>query len=151
MKPLADESAKSYPDWGYEELIQSMEIEIIHQADIGDYQGDTFAVVRDGDRYGYLSYGWGSCTGCDAAAACSTVAEATELRDQIWNGIRWEDSAAALLAWMDGKDWSLDWEWSEDRFQKFISEAKEQLVRIVRGEQPVSAPGSAAVQGGEVA
>lgn len=93
----------------YDDLIESMEVEVLTRHDDNDYQGDSRLLVRDGSRYGLLTYGWGSCSGCDALQGATSLAEVTELRDQMWQQIHWEDSAAAMLAYVDGKDWTLDY------------------------------------------
>src|SRR5262249_9459299 len=56
-------------------------------ADDADYQGDSYRLIADGDepgqRYGMLIFGWGSCSGCDALQACSSVQEVQELMDRL--------------------------------------------------------------------
>lgn len=135
MKPLkAPEEGDFYPDWSYQELVDSMEVETVLNVDSGDYTGDSFYLVKDGDRFGLLTFGWGSCSGCDALAGCYTVEQATKLRDEIYGQIHWEDNAAALLGYVDTKDWELDWSWNDEAGQKFITDTKERLVRIAGGE-----------------
>jgi hypothetical protein len=131
MKPLKDARY-----WDYAELVDSMEVSVLLKVEEDNYQGDSYYLVKDGDRHGLLTFGWGSCPGCDALEACSTVAEATELRDQIFNQIHWEPTPADLLAYMDTKDWSLDWTWHDAEGKQFLADAKAHLVAIVRGEQP---------------
>lgn len=109
LTPFGDKHSWFYPPYGYDELLASMEFEVLGQTEHGDYQGDTQALVRDGDRYGYLLFGWGSCSGCDALQDCSSVAEATELRDSIAEGIHWFDSAADLRKYLGDRDWALQW------------------------------------------
>src|SRR5687767_11654660 len=37
-----------------------------------DWQGSTYAVIRRLGKVGYLEFGWGSCSGCDALEACES-------------------------------------------------------------------------------
>jgi hypothetical protein len=99
-----------YDYFTYDTLIDSFEVEVLARKDDDDYQGDTRLLVRDGERYGLIVFGWGSCSGCDALeAAGGNLADLTELRDAIWNGAHWEPSAADMVAYIDRKDWSLDY------------------------------------------
>lgn len=108
----------------YDELIDSFEVEVLVRVDDDDYQGDTRLLVRDGGRYGLITFGWGSCSGCDALeAAGANLVEVTELRDQIWSQAHWEDSADLMLAYIYGKDWSLDYSHHEG----FLSQVKKTL------------------------
>lgn len=118
----------------YEALVASFDVEVLLERSDDGYQGDTFAVLRDGDgRYGYFAYGWGSCSGCDAAQACRTVGDAIDLRDTLWSGIHWEDSARALLTWFVQRDWGLQWEgWgSHSAARPFRAEAVALLWSLV--------------------
>lgn len=109
MKDLDSKTEDKYPQWEYEELVDSMGVKVLHSVDIGQYEGDTMSLVKEGCRYGLLVYGWGSCSGCDAAQGCRTVKEATELRDQIWNEIHWEDSKKSMHKYISDKDLALEW------------------------------------------
>lgn len=79
------------PDWvtekygtDYEELVGSWGHEVLSFDTIGSYQGDHLVLLRDGDRYGIVVIGYGSCSGCDALQAvgprwspCVTVSTGT--------------------------------------------------------------------------
>lgn len=121
MKQL---EAKDY--YSYSDLIESFEVETLVTVADDDYQGDTRHLLRDGERYGLLTFGWGSCSGCDALEGCSGITEVTELRDQLWGQIHWEDSATAMLAYVDGKDWTLDYSHSPS----FVGQARELLSAV---------------------
>lgn len=113
--------------YSYDDLIDSFEVQVLLRKDDDDYQGDTRLLVRDGDRYGLITFGWGSCSGCDALEAAGSDVEVIELRDAIWNGTHWEPSADALVAYIDGKDWSLDYSHDADfleRAKAFLIEAQ---------------------------
>ena len=57
---------KSYDTWewgDYQALIDTFEFETVLSVDAGAYQGDTFCILKDGERYGYLEFGWEAVRG----------------------------------------------------------------------------------------
>lgn len=111
-------------DMGYRGLVLSLGVEVLIEHSDDGYQGDTRMLLRDGTRYGLLTFGWGSCSGCDALeAAYGNLAEMTELRDSLESQIVWHDSASDMLGYIDGKDWSLDYSSSDE----FLALAREHL------------------------
>jgi hypothetical protein len=123
MKAL-QASDETYGFGSYSELIDSFEVEVVLEIHDDDYQGDSRYVLRSGERYGLLFFGWGSCSGCDALQACDSVSEATELRDQLWNSVHWEPTASGLLRYINEKDWELDYAWHASETRSFIEQAK---------------------------
>lgn len=120
MQPI--ELDDGYYPGGYRNLIESAGVVIELIEDDDDYQGDSFAVVRDPDngQFGYLSFGWGSCSGCDALQACyDNVDELTKLRQQLVDSIHWEVNMKALMVWFQSRDWLTKWEGHSTGFQKF--------------------------------
>lgn len=111
----------------YSDLIESMGFEeILVDLSDQDYQGETFLLVRKVGQYGVMSYGWGSCSGCDAAQAVGSLSEATELRDSLYAGIRWFDTGIELFAWVDDEDaHDLQWYGHDSAFRRFLRELKE--------------------------
>lgn len=53
-----------YPS--YESIVDSWGNEVLDWQIHGDYQGDYGVLLRDGDQFGWVVIGYGSCTGCDA-------------------------------------------------------------------------------------
>lgn len=125
MKAIQEQS--SYYD--YQEIIDSFEYENLFQETDNDYQGDTRVLFRDGNRFGILNFGWGSCSGCDALQACDTIEEVTELQQELFNSIQWFDSAQECLNHFLLKDFSLEWN-SENAiaFQKGAISALEKQI-----------------------
>lgn len=99
--------------------------EIIIRVDVDDYQGDSYLIYKDGDRYGYLSFGWGSCSGCDALQGCCSIREVQELMDKLYNDIIWFDSKVLLKEYFNTKDWSLEWSWYYSEFRDFLKKVEE--------------------------
>jgi len=69
-------------------------------------------LVRDGERIGFLVWGWGSCSGCDAfEGACeesNAEAALTELRESLVGSIVWKDSAEDMLVYLTEKDFEIE-------------------------------------------
>lgn len=127
MKPLPIKSDSYY--YSYGQLLESFEVEVLHRVDDDDYQGDTRVLLRDGDRYGILTFGWGSCSGCDALEACRDYEEVTELRDGLWNRVHWEPSREAMLEYVNDKDWPLEYSWSSKEHRQFVADIKKMLAQ----------------------
>lgn len=93
MKPISD----VYPDAGeygyfgvydYGPLIESIGHEVLVKVDDDDYQGDSNVLFRRADgAFGYLNFGWGSCSGCDALQACDSYEDLESLRNSLVAGI----------------------------------------------------------------
>jgi hypothetical protein len=97
-------------DESYSDLVKSTGVAILVENSDDDYQGDTRMLVKQGRRYGILTFGWGSCSGCDALEAAGSNVEAlAKLRQDIYDQIHWERGPRAMLNYIEGKDWSLDY------------------------------------------
>ena len=95
--------------WGgtYKELIESLGHQIVVSKDLGAYQGNSLLLLKGEQGWGYLTFGWGSCSGCDWLEGCSNRNELDELRQTLDSQIRWgsrEDTAEFLVS----HDWEGD-------------------------------------------
>ena len=99
--------------------------------DDDDYQGDSRVLFRDGERYGVLIFGWGSCSGCDALQACDTYEEVDDLRHQLEGEIVW-GTREETLAYIKGKDWAGTFIWHADETKEFLDEA----VKLLEEDDP---------------
>lgn len=110
-------------DWpSYEAMVTSFGFNELAKVSIGAYQGDTSYLLRDGDRYGYLDFGWGSCSGCDALEACDSVADIRKLWTGLLSGIRWFDTAADAAEFFRSHDWEADYN-NGPELRAFVAEA----------------------------
>jgi hypothetical protein len=102
--------------WGYKVLVMET---------IGDWQGDYLVLLQDGERYGYVSISYGSCSGCDAMEACGSWDEVRELSRGLKNAIYWR-SGQEMLDWFNDRDWETKIEHCLDGggVKKFLEEAK---------------------------
>jgi hypothetical protein len=95
-------------DWGYCEYSDITDIfgETLWGNSTGGWQGDEYVVFRGHDgRIGYLCYGYGSCSGCDALQACETLEEIVELAQDFWEGVQWFDNLREFKKWAETRDW----------------------------------------------
>ena len=123
-----DDCFLTYSD--YESLIESFEVEICITVHDNNYQGDSRYILKnDNGSYGFLIFGWGSCRGCDALQACGSKQEIYELRDQLWNEIKW-GSFYELLSYIENRDWELQYYWNDDKTKDFVKQAVELLSKI---------------------
>ena len=107
----------------YDDLIASYGHEVLLQVDDKDYQGDTRALLRDGDKIGHLQFGWGSCSWCDALQGCDSVEEVRELQQQLHDQIRWFPNTAEALAWFRSHDWKGEYSWHAEEQREYIEKA----------------------------
>lgn len=112
----------------YVPLLESLGYDILLQVDDKDYQGDSRVLFKDGDRYGVLVFGWGSCSGCDRLLGCDSYKEIDELRDSLDSGIQW-GSLAETIAYLQEHDWAGDYCWNEPETKTFVEKAIELLER----------------------
>jgi hypothetical protein len=111
-----------YGPGDYQPLIGSFG-EILLQVDDKDYQGDTRVILKRGDEYGLLIFGWGSCSGCDALQACETYQDIEDLRARLESDIKWLP-AKELLAYLETHDWEGDYSWNDDgETKQFVEQA----------------------------
>ena len=89
---------------GYEALIDELGYERLITVSDDDYQGDSYMLLRDGETYGYLVFGWGSCSGCDALQACETHEEVEELKMELEQAIYWGESLEDVKAYVGRAD-----------------------------------------------
>ncbi len=118
-----------YPDYeepfygpgSYQPILDSFG-KIVVQVDDDDYQGDSRVVYKDGDSYGMLVFGWGSCSGCDALQACTTFSDIDELIDQLKNDIKWFSSLGELKQYATGDDRELSHYYHQKEWSDFVNQ-----------------------------
>ena len=120
MKNADEIYDNSWGWWDYQPMLNEFG-DILLQKDEQNYQGDSFLIYEKDGKYGYLTFGWGSCSGCDALQGCGDINEVQELMDQLYSQIRWFDSLKELKEYFSTKDWSLDYGWCYDDFKDFIN------------------------------
>lgn len=101
--------------------------EIVLQVDDDDYQGDSRILYKDGDKIGYLQFGWGSCSGCDALQGCTHFSEIETLRTELIAAIKWFDTKKDAAKWIGEHDWGGDYSYHHAEQHDFIEKAKSYL------------------------
>lgn len=94
---------------------------VIAQVEEGDYQGSTYVAYEKDGKYGFLCFGWGSCSGCDALKGCGDFEELDELINDLENNIKWFNSVDELKSYITndydraGSHYYHEEEWKEFR------------------------------------
>jgi len=100
---------------------------VVIQVDDDDYQGDSRVLYNNDGKIGYLNFGWGSCSGCDALQGCDNWEELQELCDDLEQQTKWWESKEEALEWFTTHDWEGDYSWHYDGQREFIAKAMEYL------------------------
>jgi hypothetical protein len=116
--------------YGYEDLIERDGINIVLYETVGSSEGDYLVLVKKGRKYGFVSIGYGSCSGCDAYEACYSDADFTELANDIIGEIRWFVSLKEAKSWITNEyDQKLQWYGNESGYSTFAREVAEYSAR----------------------
>lgn len=118
------ESGSFYGPGDYQPIIDEIG-NVLIQVDDNDYQGDSRVLYEKDGKYGYLIFGWGSCSGCDSLQACNNTKDIQELIDGLVNDVTWFDSLEELQKHFSGKDWELEYCWQADETKDFIAKVLE--------------------------
>jgi len=114
--------------WGWSDYQPMLnEFGKIHvQREHGEYQGDTRVLYSDeSGRYGYLCFGYGSCSGCDALQGCDTIGQVQELMDELCAAVKWYDTPALALEFFKTHDWAGDYDSDDEFVQQCITYLQE--------------------------
>lgn len=117
-------AALAYPDFAgygsdYQPMLNTFG-DILVQVDDTDYQGDTRILYRKGERYGFLNFGWGSCSGCDALAACSSLRDVAELMMKLEGDIKWFDSLNGAKEYLSDPERAGSYYFHEQEWMAFV-------------------------------
>lgn len=123
MKKADEIYDNSWGWWDYQPMLNEFG-NILLQKDEQNYQGDSFLIYEKDDKYGYLTFGWGSCSGCDALQGCNSISEVQELMDRLYSSIEWFDSLDALKEYFEETDWTLQYQYSIPEFKEFLIEVE---------------------------
>lgn len=83
----------------YQPLLDEMGT-ILVQVDDSDHRGSSRLLLRDGGRYGFLVFGWGSCSGCDGLQSYGSYQDIADLANGLASSIRWFNTLAEVQAYM---------------------------------------------------
>ncbi len=110
----------------YEPLLNSFEYGIVVAEDEDDYQGSSWRLFKDRDRcrYGYLEFGWGSCSGCDALQACSSYEDLEKLQKFLHSRIHWFETLKECKKWFMKHNWEGSWCGRHSELLAFVTKVK---------------------------
>lgn len=118
--PDAFKDGKYDAPYDYGALVGSLGYVILLESHDDDYSGDSFYLLKTWNKgHGFLSFGWGSCSGCDALQGCESLAEVAELREQIDSGIRWFPDLPAMQEYFRTEDLEVKFYSSSGAFLAF--------------------------------
>ena len=100
MKKAEELYMNPFMQYDYTPIINNFG-EIILREDEDGYHGDTHVVIKSDNKFGYLVFGWGSCSGCDRLQACETYEDIQELMDSLYNDIKWFESFNSLKEYIN--------------------------------------------------
>ena len=104
----------------YQPMLESFG-QILVQVDEEGYLGDSWILYEKENRYGFLNFGWGSCSGCDALKACENIKEVQDLMTELEKSIIWFDNKESLLDYFIKTDWKGKYSWQIAEFKTFIT------------------------------
>lgn len=93
------------------------------------YQGSSWILFTKDNKFGYLKFGWGSCSGCDALQACSNLDEVVQLANGLESDILW-GTKEEILQYLKTHDWEGDWDFHNEERIKFVEQAIAYLEKI---------------------
>ena len=117
----------------YEPIIEALAEEhgpVLLRHDDTGYDGDTHVVFgHAGGAVTYLCFGWGSCSGCDAAEAVSSEQDADALITHLAGSVELFDSLELFRAELHRKGYaSPDYRWQVKEFVEGFLPALDLLV-----------------------
>lgn len=92
----------------------------------GSYSGDTMVLYLKEGKWGYMRFGWGSCSACDALQGCKTWEQVQELADGFERSVQWFDSKEDALKFFREHDWAGEY-WSNGESEEFVKRAIEKI------------------------
>lgn len=101
---------------------------ILLQVDEKNYQGDSWVLYEKDGQYGYLCFGWGSCSGCDALQGCESWDAIDRLIESFEKAIQW-CSKEEWIKFLHDHDWEGDYIYSIEEGREFVRLAKEMFPR----------------------
>ena len=126
VKKLYEEDNSGWGWSNYQPMLDSFG-KIIVQVDDHDYQGDSRVLYNENGKIGFLLFGWGSCSGCDALQACETLDDVQALCNHLQDSIQWFDNKEQALNWFKTHDWEGDFSWHEEETKEFVKKVIEYL------------------------
>lgn len=101
--------------------------DLVYKGDFGSYSGDSVVLYQKylptGPGWGFLVFGWGSCSGCDALQGCDSYQELETLREKLAGEIKW-GTAEEIIAHIDTREAANPYYISEETWPKIVAAIK---------------------------
>jgi len=112
-----------YRHWfcDYQPIVESFG-DVLVQVDDNDYSGDTRVLLKSGGRFGFLNFGWGSCSGCDALQSCNSYRAVEELIQGLERDIKWFDNLQDAKDYIASPDRKSSYYWHESEWKSFVDQ-----------------------------
>ena len=111
------------PSWfcvsSYQPIVDSFG-EVLVQVEDNDYSGDTRVAYYKEGKYGFLNFGWGSCSGCDALQACEDENAVDKLIESLEQNVKWFDSLLDLKAYLTNNQRQYSYYSHEENWDDFV-------------------------------
>ncbi len=92
---------------------------------LGSYQGDELFLLQGPPGvFGFLSNGYGSCSGCDSLQGSNTLEEKRELAEELARGVQW-GGREEMLEFLTKHDW--EGSYYRDGSEEFVVAARKML------------------------
>lgn len=122
---------------GYQPIIEHFG-RVLFQVEEDNYSGDSLVLLGDdGEGYGYLQFGWGSCSGCDSLQACATYQQIGELIEDLRSRVQ-RMSREAVVRFLKEHDWEGDYT-DKDLAARFVAGSLDALERDINVTSPEQA------------
>ena len=80
---------------------------VLVEIDQDDYQGSSIVAIHNEELgFGFVIYGWGSCSGCDALQDCHNAGDLRDLQMEIFNDFSWFPTLQDMQEHVRLKDWN---------------------------------------------
>lgn len=100
---------------------------VVIKVDDENYSGDSRVLYSsDNDNFGYLQFGWGSCSGCDALQACDNYEEVGRLIEELQAKVIWKPRQE-MLNFFTEHDWEGNYSWHEEMQKLFVAKVIDYL------------------------
>lgn len=110
----------------YSSLPKLLGAKTLAWCDDHDYQGDSHALLEHGGEFGFLTFGWGSCSGCDAMeAAYGDRAAERAVLDGLCESIIWFATLREAKDHVSSRDTANHFGCHGDGWEEFTKEVSE--------------------------
>ena len=124
LYPECDEADCFWAPSSYTPIIEYLGTVVLRYDEPG-YQGDTYAILKKGDEYGFICFGWGSCSGCDALQGCNSYEDVGSIIQWLQESVSWYDSLDEVKQYVEGRNGENSYMYYMDEWETFVEQVME--------------------------